>query len=261
MELSNVLYYSLYETSIYIYVIRLEHNKYFIGKTKLPSITLFQIHELAHTLANKWLLEYKPVQIIEIIHSLDAWDEDKTTLKYMDKYGINNVRGGSFTSIILSEQELYTIHSMILSANGKCSICGVAGHTKVICPIITEFNDYEVIIKDHIDILYARDNTSQSTQLLQPNIYPYNTYQTGYEQVTSTAKDYVTSAFTTVTATTNSIWNSLFSKPSTPTKCTRCGNTGHDTLKCNNKSKQIDDSLIFPDNKSYDPMFKYRHKY
>ena len=38
----------------------------------------------------------------------------------MDKYGIDNVRGGSFTKVILEYSQIKTINTMIKSNNDKC---------------------------------------------------------------------------------------------------------------------------------------------
>jgi hypothetical protein len=46
----------------------------------------------------------------------------------MDKYGINNVRGGTFCKLKLNDYNLITINNMINSANDKCYICGDVGH-------------------------------------------------------------------------------------------------------------------------------------
>jgi hypothetical protein len=248
MELSNVLYYSLYENSIYIYIIRQECGKYFIGKTNSPSITVSEITTLAKEHKQKWLLQYKPVNITEVIHSLDTWDEDKITLKYMDKYGIENVRGGSFNSVILSSEELFTIRVMISGAKGKCPICSALGHTKLNCPILTEFRDYEVVIKGQDDVLLTTADTDKS----ENNAAITKTEQTGYNQL-STAKDYMSSALLTVATTTSSIWQSWFGSASQ--KCLRCGYSGHKTANCQNDIKNCEDSLMFPDNKAYNPMF------
>lgn len=249
MELSNALYYSLYENSIYIYIVRQECGKYFIGKTNSPSITINDIRDLAREYKQKWLLQYKPVQIIEIIHSFDPWDEDKITLKYMDKHGIKYVRGGSFTSVILSSEELFTIRAMISSANGKCSICDTSGHFKTNCPILTEFKDYEVIINSQDNTLLTTEDTNKTKNPNQnsPQI------KSEYDQITSSAKEYMSNALLSIATTTNSIWQSWFG--GTPAKCLRCGYSGHKTGNCNNEIKNLEDSLMFPDNKAYNPMF------
>ena len=246
MELSNVLYYSLYENSIYIYIIRQECGKFFIGKTNTPSISISDVIKLANEHNLRWLLQYKPVAVIEVMHSLDTWDEDKITLKYMDKHGIENVRGGSFNSIILSSEELFTIRAMISGAKGKCSICSAIGHTKLNCPILTEFKDYEVVIKGQDDVLLTTEDTDKSLNTIK------KPQPLGYDQLSS-AKDYMSHALLKVATTTNSIWQSWFG--GTPPKCLRCGYGGHKTANCNNEIKNCEDSLMFPDNKAYNPLF------
>lgn len=63
-----------------------------------------------------------------MINNCDDYDEDKYTLKYMDKYGIDNVRGGSFCEIQLSNENKITIKKMLIGTNDKCYICGKVGH-------------------------------------------------------------------------------------------------------------------------------------
>ena len=48
-----------------------------------------------------WTTKYKPIKVVELIEG-DNYDEDKYTLKYMEQYGIDNVRGGSFCQIIIT---------------------------------------------------------------------------------------------------------------------------------------------------------------
>ncbi len=50
--------------------------------------------------------KYKSVKVIQQINNYDDYDEDKYTLKYMDIYDIENVRGGSFVTIILEESTI-----------------------------------------------------------------------------------------------------------------------------------------------------------
>jgi hypothetical protein len=52
----------------------------------------------------------------------------KYTLIYMERYGIDNVRGGCFCKINLDENEKKVIEKMIFCANNKCYNCGSKNH-------------------------------------------------------------------------------------------------------------------------------------
>ena len=72
---------------MFIYILELEQNKYYIGKTTNIAFRLdhFESNGAA------WTRKYKPIQVQSIIADCDDYDEDKYTLKYMEQYGINNV--------------------------------------------------------------------------------------------------------------------------------------------------------------------------
>jgi hypothetical protein len=110
---------------LYIYVLQLEKNKYYVGKTKNPYFRL-ESHFISQ--GSEWTKLYKPVKIIELIPNCDDYDEDKYTIIYMDKYGIDNVRGGSFTKIELDKSTKNQLEKMNKSANDKCFKCGEPGH-------------------------------------------------------------------------------------------------------------------------------------
>lgn len=110
---------------IYIYVLQLQSNKYYIGKTENPEFRLAD-HFISE--GSAWTKKYKPIKIKQIIPNCDAYDEDKYTKKYMSKYGINNVRGGTYCRVKLNDEIIKTIKKEIDGATDKCYKCGKTGH-------------------------------------------------------------------------------------------------------------------------------------
>ena len=110
---------------IYIYAIKLEKGKYYIGKTCSPQ---FRLQSHFDSNGSSWTKKYKPLKVIEIKPNCDDYDEDKVTRQYMDKYGINNVRGGSFVSVKLDKSIIDTLKQMSNGTNNKCFVCGKVGH-------------------------------------------------------------------------------------------------------------------------------------
>jgi hypothetical protein len=115
---------------LYIYILELESNKYYIGKTTNPE---FRLDKHFDGGASVWTNKYKPIKLIELISNCDNFDEDKYTLKYMEKYGIDNVRGGSFCQITLGEENLNTINKMIKNSTSKDNLE---------LPMDTKYNEY-----------------------------------------------------------------------------------------------------------------------
>jgi len=116
---------------VYIYVLQLVENKYYIGKTNNPN---FRLKEHFDSNGSAWTNLYNPVKVLELIPNCDDYDEDKYTKIYMDKYGIDNVRGGSFVTIKLDSNTIHVLNQMSNGTNNKCFICGNESHFSVNCP-------------------------------------------------------------------------------------------------------------------------------
>ena len=110
---------------VFIYALQLEQGKYYIGKTDNPTIRL-ESHFNSN--GSEWTKKYTPIKVVELIPNCNDYDEDKYTRMYMDKYGINNVRGGSFVSVKLEKFQIDTLKQMSNGTNNKCFVCGKAGH-------------------------------------------------------------------------------------------------------------------------------------
>lgn len=108
-----------------IYVLKCETDKYYVGKTYNIDR---RYNEHAVQNGSEWTKCHKPLEIIEQIDNCDDFDEDKYVLKYMSKYGIDNVRGGSFSTVILDYDTREYIIRMIRGSTDKCFKCGSTDH-------------------------------------------------------------------------------------------------------------------------------------
>lgn len=117
-------------SQVFIYVLKCEHDKFYIGK----STNLNQrISDHLEGDGADWTKLHKPLKIVENFLSTNKFDEDNKTLGYMDQYGIDNVRGGSYSGIILSDQQKISINRQLQTANNRCFKCNKEGHLQGDC--------------------------------------------------------------------------------------------------------------------------------
>tara|TARA_B110000971_G_C19894204_1_gene446846 strand:- start:160 stop:915 length:756 start_codon:yes stop_codon:yes gene_type:complete len=140
-----------------IYILELVNNKYYIGKTKKKPEARFLEH--VKGFGSGWTKKYEPLCIEKVISSCDDFDEDKWTKIYMRIYGINNVRGGTYSKITLDENDILFLTKEINHSNDNCLFCGMKGHFILQCPSkivkkkINKVRNLPVPINVHIEIL------------------------------------------------------------------------------------------------------------
>jgi hypothetical protein len=110
---------------VFIYILLLENKKFYIGKTNNPE---FRIESHFNNNGSEWTKIHKPIRLMKLFSDCDNYDEDKYTLKWMETEGIDNVRGGSFSQVSLSEEQVNLIKKMINSAKDNCFNCGSNHH-------------------------------------------------------------------------------------------------------------------------------------
>jgi hypothetical protein len=112
------------EPKVAIYVLKLEHDKYYVGRTANSQTAVFKrFHEHSQSLGAGFTRLHKPLSIHDIIHDCDVYDETKTFYKTVAKFGIDNVRGGPFVTTELSAMEKMLIRREIDNASSKCFDC------------------------------------------------------------------------------------------------------------------------------------------
>lgn len=126
---------------MFVYVLALENGKYYVGSSKSP---YKRIINHFNNQGSQWTKRYKPLEIIEVIPDCDLYDEDKYTRKYMDKFGVDNVRGGSYTTFSFDENTHKHLQREKSFCENKCFKCGESGHYARDCDEIHAcINDYE----------------------------------------------------------------------------------------------------------------------
>jgi predicted GIY-YIG superfamily endonuclease len=125
----------LNKMSCNVYVLALEGGRYYIGRTKevLSSspngdgqFRRFEQHLNGN--GSAWTKKYKPIAIEKTLENVSIFEEDKVTKEYMDKYGIDMVRGGSYVQIELNEIQKRTLKAEMWAAKDLCNRCGRGSH-------------------------------------------------------------------------------------------------------------------------------------
>ena len=113
-----------------VYVLACAEKKYYVGKSSNVE-RRFEEH-INGNFGSEWTRHYEPLRIIQVKDMTTNYDEANTTLDYMKKYGIDNVRGAQWSNMILTNEQRNTIQTM-MNPNA-CFECGKDGHFANGCP-------------------------------------------------------------------------------------------------------------------------------
>ena len=167
---------------VQIYTLLLTGDKYYVGKTTLNPQVRFQQH--LSDQGAKWTVKYKPLKIIDTYESDCPFAEDKTTKDYMIKFGIENVRGGSYCSIDLPYWQVQALEHEFKSIKNECYKCKKTDHYAKDCEqyhsnlekqkenkYLDKFTSID-IVKLELDTIksYIKDITTLNQKIKSTNI-------------------------------------------------------------------------------------------
>ena len=89
---------------MYIYLIKLEQKKYYVVASKNKYNDIYSFRKLKKDIT--WLVLYKPVSIHDMIKSEDDCNIDTFVYKYMKRFGVSNVRGGTMENLTLTQPQI-----------------------------------------------------------------------------------------------------------------------------------------------------------
>jgi len=114
-----------------IYVLRLEGGHYYVGKSE--DIEKRYVQHVNGS-GSAWTRRWSPISILKTYTNVSHFEEDKVTKELMAKYGIDKVRGGSYTDIDLDREQMRSLEREIRGAKDLCIRCGKMGHFVQRCP-------------------------------------------------------------------------------------------------------------------------------
>ncbi len=116
----NRLYNLGFPSLVYVYIIKLKNNKYYVKKSNILTLDSLEFNNIEWLYYNPIInLKESKIRIFE-----NDINEDTIVLELMQIYGVNHVRGGTFQTLNISIDNAYDILCEIKIENNKCYLCG-----------------------------------------------------------------------------------------------------------------------------------------
>ena len=122
------------DTKSYLYVLQCEQGKFYVGVTEKNPEERFVEHLQNADRSATWTSKYPPIKILDSRPCTDWHDEENVTLNYMSEYGMDNVRGGSFTQILLPDYLRRYVQTRLNTIKNTCYLCNSTSHYARSCP-------------------------------------------------------------------------------------------------------------------------------
>ncbi len=127
---------------MYIYALKLKNNKYYVGRTDNVEQ---RINQHISEKGSSWTSIYPFEEVLFIKESTSCFDEEKYTKELMMQYGIDNVRGANYSTLILDPIVKKNLQKEIWGAKNLCVRCGHDGHFVNECKKRIDVNGNKII--------------------------------------------------------------------------------------------------------------------
>lgn len=107
-----------------VYILKLYDNKYYIG---FSNNCEFRVQQHFSGQGSEWTKLHRPLMLVEVVEG-DLSTEDSLVKRYMMTHGIDSTRGGSYSTIDLSEETKRLLTREFRHLSNCCFGCGESGH-------------------------------------------------------------------------------------------------------------------------------------
>lgn len=114
-----------------VYALALEGGKYYIGRTRGDVGKRFIRH--FNGTGSTWTKKNTVIGMPITIKNAPPYEETRLTLEYIDRYGIENVRGGIYAQLELTPEQLSILKREHQNENDICYRCDRPGHLAASC--------------------------------------------------------------------------------------------------------------------------------
>ena len=126
-----------------LYVLECADGKWYVGKTASlcsrfsshleGSKQLASTGENAPTFRYKWTSVHAPLKLVYVSNYF-PYLEDAVTLRLMEEIGFEEVRGGRYTFLVLTDEQKKSVEASVMHESGRCFTCWEKGHFSSACP-------------------------------------------------------------------------------------------------------------------------------
>jgi predicted GIY-YIG superfamily endonuclease len=102
-----------------IFLLELEHGRYYVGASSYPEKT---VEELREGLGPAWTQIHRPSRIMDVVDHVMEQELDTYVRKWMLQYGVENVRGGRWSHVRLTDADRQQLCGEITKQRG-CILC------------------------------------------------------------------------------------------------------------------------------------------
>ena len=132
-------YLRMYDGKYVIYVLNLRDECFYCGRSKNVPFVSRNI-EMGQAMS-VGLPNIRYCQFIKYIRSTNGEDcdgfvEDAVTMRYINQYGIDKVRGGRFCQLNLNDEDIQDVNKFLDKIDTGCYLCGSKQHYVKQCPKI-----------------------------------------------------------------------------------------------------------------------------